>query len=75
MAHQDKAVGAEVLPAVSHHNDQGEAITAMQNERQMSVRDSFRFWPKAILFSFIISLAIIMEVCRLAQFQPPLKQH
>lgn len=61
---QTKTVGAEAVPTVSHHNDNnpGEAITAMQNERQMSVRDSFRFWPKAILFSFVISLAIIMEV-------------
>ncbi|EXF80193.1 sugar porter family MFS transporter [Colletotrichum fioriniae PJ7] len=60
---QTKTVGAEAVPTVSRHNDNnpGEAITAMQNERQMSVRDSFRFWPKAILFSFIISLAIIME--------------
>ncbi|WYZ44713.1 hypothetical protein EsH8_VIII_000029 [Colletotrichum jinshuiense] len=59
---QDKAVGAEAVPTVSHHHDnQGEAITAMQIERQMSVRDSLRFWPKAIMFSFVISLAIIME--------------
>ncbi|KAF6826058.1 MFS maltose permease [Colletotrichum plurivorum] len=59
---QEKTVGTEAVPAVSRgYENQGEAITAMQIERQMSVRDSFRFWPKAILFSFIISLAIIME--------------
>ncbi|KAI8311075.1 Maltose permease MAL31 [Colletotrichum sp. SAR11_59] len=60
---QDKAIGADAVPAASHHNDhnQGEAITAMQIERGMSVRDSLRFWPKAVMFSFIISLAIIME--------------
>ncbi|KAL0945005.1 MFS maltose permease [Colletotrichum truncatum] len=58
---QEKAVGAGTVPTVSHGNEQGEAITAMQIERQMTVRESFRFWPKAILFSFIISLAIIME--------------
>lgn len=58
-------MGAEAVPTVSHHHDnEGEAITAMQIERQMSVRDSLRFWPKAIMFSFVISLAIIMEVSR-----------
>lgn len=36
---------------------------AMTAEREMTIRQSLRFWPKAILFSFIISLAIIMEVC------------
>lgn len=59
---QEKVAGAGAVPAVSHNDhDQGDAITAMQIERGMSVRDSLRFWPKAIIFSFIISLAIIME--------------
>lgn len=54
-------LGSEAVPTVSH-GEPDDAITAMNNERQMSVRDSFKFWPKAILFSFVISLAIIMEV-------------
>ena len=34
---------------------------AINNEREMSLRDTIRLWPKAILFSFLISLCIIME--------------
>lgn len=34
---------------------------AIKNEREMSLRDTIRLWPKAILFSFLISLCIIME--------------
>lgn len=66
MSSDTKAVGAEpkteldVVPTVSH-GEPHDAATAINNERQMSVRDSFRFWPKAIAFSFVISLAIIME--------------
>ena len=37
------------------------AHEAIRNEREMTVRDTLRLWPKAILFSFILSLAIIME--------------
>ena len=36
---------------------------AMTTEREMTVCQSLRFWPKAIGFSLVISLAIIMEVC------------
>ena len=50
----------DVVPTVSH-GEPHDVMTAINIERQMSVRDSFRFWPKAIGFSFIISLAIIME--------------
>ncbi|KAH8897244.1 maltose permease MAL31 [Thozetella sp. PMI_491] len=39
----------------------GEAIEAINNERQMTLRDTFRFWPKAIGFSLLLSLAVIME--------------
>ncbi|KAH7368721.1 alpha glucoside transporter [Plectosphaerella cucumerina] len=66
MSSDTKAVGAEpkteldVRPTVSH-GEPHDAVTAIDNERQMSIRDSFRFWPKAIAFSFVISLAIIME--------------
>ncbi|RXG47918.1 hypothetical protein VDGE_04334 [Verticillium dahliae] len=37
------------------------ATLATRLERQMTVRQSLRFWPKAIMFSLIVSLAIIME--------------
>lgn len=37
------------------------AIDAIKTEREMSLRDTLRLWPKAILFSFFLSLAIIME--------------
>lgn len=51
------------LAAAVSHGEAHDAGAAINIERQMSVRDSFRFWPKAIGFSFVISLAIIMEVC------------
>lgn len=37
------------------------AVDAIKTEREMSLRDTLRLWPKAILFSFFLSLAIIME--------------
>ncbi|KAG9252199.1 alpha glucoside transporter [Emericellopsis atlantica] len=37
------------------------AQQAIVNERAMSLRDTLRLWPKAILFSFFLSLCIIME--------------
>ncbi|KAM0331400.1 hypothetical protein ACHAQA_003073 [Verticillium albo-atrum] len=40
---------------------EGATSLAMRAEREMTIRQSLRFWPKAILFSFVISLAIIME--------------
>lgn len=49
-------------PKGSEAHGAGEASTALQIERDMSMRDTFRFWPKAIFFSFMLSLAIIMEV-------------
>lgn len=58
----EKRDGLEAdAPAISHgHED----ITdlAMQVERDMTLKNSLRLWPKAILFSLVISLAIIMEV-------------
>lgn len=38
-----------------------ETNTAINNELNMSVRQSIRFWWKAIVFSFVISCAVIME--------------
>ncbi|KAJ4322115.1 hypothetical protein N0V94_002583 [Neodidymelliopsis sp. IMI 364377] len=34
---------------------------AIHNEHRMTVRQSLRFWWKAIVFSFVISLAVVME--------------
>jgi SP family general alpha glucoside:H+ symporter-like MFS transporter len=34
---------------------------AIHNESKMSVRQSLRFWWKAVVFSFVISLAVVME--------------
>ena len=42
-------------------NDGLAAQQAIVNERDMSLRDTLRLWPKAILFSFFLSLCIIME--------------
>lgn len=42
-------------------SDEDVTQAAIKNEREMSLRDTFRLWPKAILFSFLISLCIIME--------------
>ncbi|KAM0272187.1 hypothetical protein ACHAQH_008810 [Verticillium albo-atrum] len=53
--------GLAAVPTVSHGQPRNETDVALDNERQMSIRDTFRFWPKAILFSFVISLSIIME--------------
>lgn len=55
--------------------DLDDANIAVGTERGMSVRDSLRLWPKAIVFSFFISLAIIMEVhSPLTLFQHKWKQ-
>jgi hypothetical protein len=34
---------------------------ALRNESNMTVRQSLRFWFKAIVFSFVISLCVVME--------------
>ncbi|ETS86836.1 hypothetical protein PFICI_00664 [Pestalotiopsis fici W106-1] len=36
-------------------------VTALYDERNMSLVEDFLFWKKAIAFSFFISLAVIME--------------
>ena len=48
--------------AQEQKNAPREVTVAIDNERAMSLRDTFRFWPKAIAFSLIISLTVIMEV-------------
>lgn len=57
---KQKAPGVDA--AASSQEIEDATTLAMRLERQMTVRQSLRFWPKAILFSFIVSLAIIMEV-------------
>lgn len=53
---------SKVLPALEHHVDEAEETNqALQNERQLTLRDTFKLYPKAIMFSFVISLAVIME--------------
>ncbi|CZS99223.1 hypothetical protein WAI453_008301 [Rhynchosporium graminicola] len=55
---------APTLTAV-HINQRGtqadEATHAIQLERDLSLKDTFKLYPRAIMFSFIISLAVIME--------------
>ncbi|KAH7160990.1 alpha glucoside transporter [Dactylonectria macrodidyma] len=48
------------ISTMEPHIPEGTAV-AVDTERGMTVKDSLRLWPKAIIFSFLISLAIIME--------------
>lgn len=50
-----------VTLAVAEKHAVEETNTALNNERQMGVVESLYFWRKAIIFSFLISLAVIME--------------
>lgn len=54
-------VAEKVEPMGSHHNVADDTNAAIHNEHKMSVRQSLRFWWKAIAFSFVISLAVVME--------------
>jgi SP family general alpha glucoside:H+ symporter-like MFS transporter len=60
----DKSVGhvAERVESTTMGHGMADGTnTAIQNEHNMTVRQSLRFWWKAIVFSFIISLAVVME--------------
>ena len=60
----DKAVGhvAEKVDSTTMgHSAADGTNAAIRNEHKMSVRQSLRFWWKAIVFSFVISLAVVME--------------
>lgn len=48
-------------PEVSSSAAATETQNAISNERALTLRDSFKLYPKAILFSLIFSTAIIME--------------
>jgi MFS transporter, SP family, general alpha glucoside:H+ symporter len=61
--HVNTVVAESKVPPTTEHyvDDAEETIHALQNERQLTLRDTFKLYPKAIMFSFIISLAVIME--------------
>lgn len=58
----NKRSGLDAEAPATSHGYEDVTDVAMQVERDMSLKDSLRFWPKAIIFSLVISLAIIMEV-------------
>ncbi|KAH8645014.1 Maltose permease [Alternaria alternata] len=51
----------KVTSTQGQHNAVDETSAAINNEHNMSVRQSLRFWWKAIVFSFVISLCVVME--------------
>jgi SP family general alpha glucoside:H+ symporter-like MFS transporter len=51
----------EKVTSTLGHNAVDDTDAALRNERQMTVRQSLRFWSKAIVFSFVISLCVVME--------------
>lgn len=51
----------ERVSSVAGQNAVEDTNVAIDNERKMTVRQSIRFWWKAIVFSFVISLCVIME--------------
>lgn len=52
---------AERVTSTPGHHLADDTNAAIDNEHNMTVRQSFRFWWKAIIFSFVISLCVIME--------------
>ena len=64
MASVEKTTGhvaAERVTSTQGHNTGDDTNAAINNEHNMSVRQSLRFWWKAIVFSFVISLCVVME--------------
>jgi SP family general alpha glucoside:H+ symporter-like MFS transporter len=63
MASIEKSEGhvAERVTSTAGHNAADDTKAAINNEHNMSVRQSLRLWWKAILFSFVISLCVVME--------------
>jgi SP family general alpha glucoside:H+ symporter-like MFS transporter len=63
MATMEKTEGhvSEHVTSTSGHNVIEDTNVAINNEHAMSVRQSIRFWWKAIVFSFVISLCVVME--------------
>jgi SP family general alpha glucoside:H+ symporter-like MFS transporter len=54
-------VATERVTSTQGNNTGDDTNAAINNEHNMSVRQSLRFWWKAIVFSFIISLCVVME--------------
>jgi SP family general alpha glucoside:H+ symporter-like MFS transporter len=48
-----------IEPGIAGQNDA--ARRAADREHDMTVKESLRLWPKAIIFSLIFSTAVIME--------------
>lgn len=77
----ESRISAEQLAAAGDAKKEASAIAEdvtisrvgdiVDAERDMSIRDAFRIWPKAIAFSFIISLTIIMEVRLISRAHSP----
>jgi len=63
MASTEKTSGyvAERTTSAPGHNAVDDTNTAINNEHNMTVRQSLRFWWKAVVFSFVISLCVVME--------------
>lgn len=51
----------KVAPSPATHAAVDETNAAINNEHNMTVRQSLRYWRPAIAFSFVISLCVIME--------------
>lgn len=54
-------VAGRVEQATMGYGAAGGTDAAIHNEHEMTIRQSLRFWWKSIVFSFIISLAVVME--------------
>lgn len=52
---------AERIASAPEHLVADDTNAAINNEHNMTVRQSIRFWWKAIVFSFVISLCVVME--------------
>ena len=63
MASPEKMDGhvAERVSSAPAHHVADDTNAAIDNEHNMTVRQSIRFWWKAIVFSFVISLCVVME--------------
>jgi SP family general alpha glucoside:H+ symporter-like MFS transporter len=61
MASIEKTSEGHVTERLGSTNVANDTSAAINNEHNMSVRQSLRFWWKAIVFSFVISLCVVME--------------
>jgi SP family general alpha glucoside:H+ symporter-like MFS transporter len=52
---------AERVTSTTAQHAASDTSAAINNEHNMSVRQSLRFWWKAVIFSFVISLCVVME--------------